>query len=72
MTKETGIIMSGDIIKYLRHVGDDFAPEDETQVTSPECEGQGEVDEDGYGLCPNPKDCGICRYEYMKRKGWLK
>lgn len=54
-------------IKYLRHVGDDFAPEDESQVTSPECEGQGEDE----GSCATHGDCGICRFEYMKRKGWL-
>lgn len=59
--------MKAEVIKYLRHVGDDFAPEDESQVTSPECEGQGEEE----GSCPKHKNCGICRYEYMKKKGWL-
>lgn len=58
--------MKEEVIKYLRHVGDDFAPEDENQVTSPECEGQGEE-----GLCPDHQDCGVCRFEYMKKKGWL-
>lgn len=56
-----------DIIKYLRHIGDDFDPNDEKYITSPECEGQG--DEDGF--CPSYKDCGICRFEYMEQKGWL-
>jgi len=63
--------MKNKVIKYLRHVGDDFAPEDESQITSPECEGQGEMDEDGYGHCPDHSNCGICRFEYMKRQGWL-
>ncbi|MBA7602876.1 hypothetical protein ES703_09972 [subsurface metagenome] len=58
--------MRDKIIKYLRHVGDDFAPEDKSQDTSPECKGQGED-----GLCPDHQDCGICRFEYMKREGWL-
>lgn len=59
--------MREEIIKYLRHVGDDFDPKDKSVDTSPECEGQGK-DEDS---CPDHKDCGICRYEYMKKKGWL-
>lgn len=55
-----------DVIKYLRHVGDDYAEEDEGINTSPECEGQGEEE-----FCPDHDDCGICRFEYMKRRGWL-
>lgn len=56
-----------EITKYLRHIGDDYAEDDETQDCSPECEGQGEEE----GFCPGHKDCGICRFEYMKKKGWL-
>lgn len=63
--------MSEEIVQWLRFIGDDFDPNDEDYVTSPECEGQGELDEDGYGHCPDPKDCGKCRFEYMKAKGWL-
>ena len=55
--------MKDDIIKFLKHIGDDFAPEDESLDPSPEC-----VDEEH---CPEHRDCGICRYEYMKRQGWL-
>lgn len=55
------------IIKYLRHIGHDFAEEDEEQDTSPECEGQGEEE----GFCPRHHNCGICRYNYMKNKGYL-
>ena len=63
--------MKDEVIKYLRHVGDDYALEDPEQDTSPECEGQGKEDEDGYGHCPDHKNCGICRFEYMKKHGWL-
>ncbi len=55
--------MKDEVIKYLRHIGDDFAEEDESIDTSPECKGQ--------ESCPDHNDCGICRFEYMKRKGWL-
>jgi len=53
-----------EVIKYLRYVGDDFASEDESQDTSPECKGQD-------GFCPDHKNCGICRFEYMRQNGWL-
>lgn len=59
---------ANEIIRYLRHIGDDFDPDDKEYVTTPECEGQG-VDEDS---CADHGDCGICRFEYMLRKGWLK
>lgn len=54
-----------EITQFLRHVGDDVVPDN--VVAWPECEGQG-VDEDS---CASHEDCGICRFEYMKRKGWL-
>lgn len=54
-----------EILQFLRHVGDDVVPND--VVPWPECEGQG-TDEDS---CADHGDCGICRFEYMKRKGWL-
>lgn len=53
-----------DVIKYLRHIGDDFSEEEPDLDTTPEC-GGGE-------FCPKHKNCGICRFEYMKKKGWLK
>ncbi len=59
--------MKEEIVKYLRHVGKDYAEEDESIDTSPECEEPSDKD----GCCPNHKNCGTCRYEYMKRKGWL-
>ncbi len=50
-------------IKYLRHIGNDFAEEDENIGTSPEC--RNEV------FCPKHNNCGVCRFEYMEKKGWL-
>ena len=55
-----------DVIKFLRYTGDDYC-EDPTVEISPECTGQ----EDEDGCCPSHRDCGVCRFEYMKRKGWL-
>lgn len=60
--------MKNEVIKYLRHIGDDYAEDDPDQNTCPECEGQNEEDPEG---CPKHLDCGICRFEHMKRKGWL-
>lgn len=60
--------MKDEVIKWLRHVGDDFAPDDPDQDTHPECEGQNKEDPE---CCPAHKDCGLCRFEYMKQKGWL-
>lgn len=60
--------MSDELIKYLQHIGDDCGMEgDDYEDFHIECIGQGE-DEDS---CPDHKNCGICRYEYMKNKGWL-
>ena len=56
--------MREEVIKYLRHIGDDVVPDN--VVAWAECEGQGAEDS-----CPDHKDCGICRFEYMKRHGWL-
>ena len=58
------------LISYLRGIGQD-APEDGSEAF-PECSVFEEKDEDGYGHCPKHGNCGICRYEYMKQKGWLK
>lgn len=60
--------MKDEVIKYLRHVGDDFATDDPEQDTSPECEGRNKDDPE---CCPSHQDCGICRFEYMSEKGWL-
>lgn len=57
--------MKDEIIKFLRHIGDDVVPNGVTAW--PECEKQGE-DEDS---CPDHEDCGICRFKYMKKHGWL-
>lgn len=54
-----------EITQFLRHVGEDAVPDG--VVAWIECEGQG-PDEDS---CAKHGDCGICRFEYMKRKGWL-
>ena len=59
-----------ELISFLGHIGDDFCA-DKSVVCWPECEGQSETDEDGWRSCPEHQDCGICRYEYMKTKGWL-
>ena len=59
--------MKEEIIRYLRHVGDDLAKEDENIDTSPECTEPSDED----GCCPSHMDCGVCRFEYMKKKGWL-
>lgn len=57
--------MREEVIKFLRHIGNDVVPDD--VVAWVECEGQG-ADEDS---CAEHEDCGICRFEYMKKKGWL-
>ncbi len=57
--------MKKEVIEFLCHIGDDVVPDG--VVAWPECEGQGERE----GSCANHEDCGICRFEYMKRKGWL-
>lgn len=57
--------MKDEAIKFLRYIGEAVTPDGVT--ASPECEGQG-ADEDS---CPDHKNCGICRFEYMKRHGWL-
>ena len=54
--------MTESIIRYLRNVGKDCAEEDELLDTSPECDGD---------CCPSHEDCGLCRFEYMKKQGWL-
>lgn len=53
-----------EITQFLRHVGDDVVPDN--VVAWIECVRQG-----GEESCPKHEDCGICRFEYMKRKGWL-
>ena len=53
--------MKDNIIEFLKHIGDDFVPEG--VIAHAECM-EGET-------CPEHEDCGICRYEYMKGKGWL-
>lgn len=58
-----------ELIRFLGHIGDDFC-EDEKVTIWAECEAgrHMSVDDDS---CPDHQDCGICRYEYMKAKGWL-
>jgi len=59
-----------EIIKFLRHIGDDCVPDgvdDDYDDFWIECKGQGPDDE----TCPDHGNCRICRFEYMKRKGWL-
>lgn len=52
------------LIEFLRYIEAD-CPNDEPFNDEP-IEGQ-EID----GVCPDHLNCGICRYEYMKQKGWL-
>ena len=62
------------LFQFLRNVGNDEVKEaDEVAGYEPwpECEMTHELDEDGYGHCPAHRDCGLCRYEYMKVKGWV-
>ena len=56
--------MEEEIKQFLRNICNDF---NDDSPAYPECEGQGKDDES----CAEHEDCGICRYEYMKRKGWL-
>jgi len=51
------------LIKYLRHIGDSYVEEEPDLDCSPECRGR--------EFCPKYNDCGICRFEYMKKQGWL-
>ena len=55
-----------EIIQFLRYVGFDYVEEDESIDTWPECEDQADD-----GCCPPDANCGRCRFEYMKKKGWL-
>lgn len=57
--------MKEEVIQFLRHIGDDVVPDG--VVAWPECEGQGD-DKDS---CADHEDCGLCRFEYMKKQGWL-
>lgn len=59
--------MKDEIIRFLRNISFDFVENDPKAEVWPECEGQGKDNES----CPKHEDCGICRYEYMKRKDWL-
>lgn len=54
-----------ELIKFLRHIGEDAVPDD--AIAWVECTSQGKDDES----CAEHGDCGICRFEYMKKKGWL-
>ncbi len=47
-----------DIIRFLRQIGE--AHEGDISL---ECGRR--------GYCPTHNDCGVCRYKYMKKKGWL-
>ena len=59
--------MKKEVIQFLRNVGNDFNDKDPTYNNFwAECEGQGDSE-----TCAKHQDCGICRFEYMKRKGWL-
>ena len=47
------------ITKFLGNIG-----KDDVEDASIECNGR--------EFCPRHKNCGICRFEYMQKKGWLK
>ena len=56
--------MKEDITKFLRNITFDVS-DDETVEIWAECTvNKGDT-------CPKHRKCGLCRYEYMKRKGWL-
>lgn len=59
--------MKEEVIRFLRNVGFDYNDKDEDYNFWAECEGQGDEEDS----CANHQDCGICRFEYMKRHGWL-
>lgn len=48
------------LVEYLRTLGND-------DTGFPECSDQ----QDSNGCCPDHEDCGVCRYEYMKKEGWI-
>jgi hypothetical protein len=59
-----------ELITFLQHIGDDCVPDgvdDDYKDFHIECS----MSEDEEGCCPKHGNCGICRYEYMKSKGWL-
>ena len=57
------------LMEFLRHVGNDAVPDGVTAW--PECGVDEELDEEGHSHCPDHKDCGLCRFKYMKKHGWL-
>ena len=59
-----------EIIQFLRNITYDIVPAGITAWS--ECKNNEVLDKDGDGHCPKHGDCGICRFEHMKRKGWLK
>lgn len=62
--------LKNDLIKFLKHIGEDFCDDDKSVEIWPECSADKEnKDEDD--SCPDHSNCGICRYKYMKQKGWL-
>lgn len=59
--------MKSELVRFLRNVGFDCNDKDKDYDFWTECKGQGSDDES----CAEHGDCGTCRFEYMKRKGWL-
>lgn len=57
--------MTDELIRYLQHIGQDCGDDDYKDYHI-ECDEQ--IGED----CPDHKNCGVCRYQYMKNKGWLR
>jgi len=58
--------MKEEVKRFLRNIGNDI--NDDGSPPWVECEGQNKEDPEG---CPEHQDCGICRFEYMEKKGWL-
>ena len=59
-----------ELVVFLKHIGEDCVPDgsdDDYEDFHIECS----TYEDEEGCCPKHGNCGICRHEYMKRKGWL-
>lgn len=55
-----------ELLHFLRNIGNDENPDGSPAWV--ECDDTGPIEEakDCKG------DCGKCRYDYMKKKGWLK
>lgn len=65
-------IVKEEIINFLQHVGFDCCDRHEDCEVKlwEECDADNE-NKDDPECCPEHGNCGVCRFEYMKKKGWL-